>query len=105
MMRATTAFATYLDSLANFGIEPSLAGIEALCRALGGPQRGLPAIQITGTNGKTSTARMAGEILAAHGLMVGVYTSPHLESYTERILLDGKPIAPEAFEALGQAVS
>ncbi len=97
-------FATYLDLLANFGIEPSLVGIEALCQALDGPQRGLPAIQITGTNGKTSTARMAGEILTAHGLTVGVYTSPHLESYTERILINGQPLSSEAFEVLGRVV-
>ena len=104
MTRSKTGFAAYLDSLANFGIEPSLAGIEALCRALGGPQRGLGTIQVTGTNGKTSTARMAGEILAAHGLAVGVYTSPHLESYTERILLNGQQMGAEAFETLGRAV-
>ncbi len=101
MTTPAESFATYLDSLANFGIEPSLAGIQALCQALGAPENRLRAVQITGTNGKTSTARMLGEILQAHELSAGVYTSPHLESYLERFLIDRKMLGQAEFEALG----
>jgi dihydrofolate synthase/folylpolyglutamate synthase len=97
-------FAAYLDSLSNFGIEPSLDGIKALCDALGNPQASLAAIQITGTNGKTSVARMTGAILEAHGVSSGIYISPHLESYRERIIIRDQEISGEAFEALGDSV-
>ena len=64
---------------------------------LGDPQRSYPAIHLTGTNGKTSTARMIEALIAAIGLRVGRFTSPHLESMTERISLDGEPLGEEAF--------
>ena len=66
---------------------------------LGDPQRGYPAIHLTGTNGKTSTARMVEALIASLGLRVGRFTSPHLESMTERISLDGEPMSEEAFVA------
>jgi dihydrofolate synthase/folylpolyglutamate synthase len=62
---------------------------------LGSPQRSFPSIHITGTNGKTSTARMADSLLRAFGIRTGRYTSPHLHSVTERISLDGAPISAE----------
>jgi dihydrofolate synthase / folylpolyglutamate synthase len=62
---------------------------------LGSPQRAYPAIHLTGTNGKTSTARMIDSLLRAHGLHTGRYTSPHLETVRERISLDGEPISGE----------
>jgi dihydrofolate synthase/folylpolyglutamate synthase len=62
---------------------------------LGSPQRAYPAIHLTGTNGKTSTARMVDSLLRAHGLHTGRYTSPHLETIRERISLDGEPISEE----------
>ena len=62
-----------------------LARIEALLDLLGSPQRAYPAIHLTGTNGKTSTARMIDSLLRAHGLRTGRYTSPHLETVRERI--------------------
>ncbi len=64
---------------------------------LGDPQRTYPVIHLTGTNGKTSTARMIETLIVALGLRVGRFTSPHLESMTERISLDGEPISEEAF--------
>ena len=59
---------------------------------LGDPQRTYPVIHLTGTNGKTSTARMIDTLLRALGLRTGRFTSPHLESMTERISLDGEPM-------------
>ncbi|MCM4080618.1 bifunctional folylpolyglutamate synthase/dihydrofolate synthase [Paractinoplanes hotanensis] len=69
--------------------------IRDLMDVLGSPQRAYPAIHLTGTNGKTSTARMIDALLRAHGLHTGRYTSPHLETVRERISLDGKPISEE----------
>ena len=78
-------------------LEPSLDRIEAFAELLGDPQRAYPVIHLTGTNGKTSTARMIETLLGAIGLRAGRFTSPHLESMTERISLDGEPIDEEAF--------
>ena len=58
----------------------------------GSPQRAYPSIHLTGTNGKTSTARMIDSLLRAFGLRTGRYTSPHLETVRERISLDGEPV-------------
>ncbi|MFC5804245.1 bifunctional tetrahydrofolate synthase/dihydrofolate synthase [Streptomyces formicae] len=80
-------------------LEPSVARISALMDVLGEPQRAYPSIHITGTNGKTSTARMIEALLGAFELRTGRYTSPHVQSITERISLDGAPIAPERFVA------
>lgn len=76
---------------------PSLHRMRAICEALDHPERSLRAIHITGTNGKTSTARIATSLLMATGLKVGTYTSPHLESMRERIALDGEPLSPQGF--------
>lgn len=80
-------------------MEPSKDRIEALLDLLGSPQRAYRAIHITGTNGKTSTARMIDELVRAFGLRTGRFTSPHLTSLTERIVLDGEPVAPEVLAA------
>ena len=78
-------------------LEPSLARISALMDILGEPQHSYPSIHITGTNGKTSTARMIERLLLAFELRTGRYTSPHVQSVTERISLDGAPISAERF--------
>ena len=78
-------------------LDPTLDRIEAFMELLGDPQRTYPAIHLTGTNGKTSTARMIEQLIVALGLRTGRFTSPHLESMTERISLDGEPIDEEAF--------
>jgi dihydrofolate synthase / folylpolyglutamate synthase len=90
----------HLDALgidAMKSLEPSLHRIEALCEALDHPQRSAPAIHITGTNGKSSVARMATALLDTAGLNVGTFTSPHLVSVTERIALGGTPISEDEF--------
>ena len=78
-------------------IQPSLARISALMDLLGEPQRAYPVIQVTGTNGKSSTARMIASLLRAFGLRTGLYTSPHLLDIRERIEIDGAPLSPETF--------
>ncbi len=76
-------------------IEPTLDRILALTDALGSPQFSYPTIHLAGTNGKTTTSRMIDQLLAELGYRVGRYTSPHLESFTERISIKGEPISPE----------
>jgi dihydrofolate synthase/folylpolyglutamate synthase len=76
-----------------------LGRIQRLLDLLGDPQRAYPAIHLTGTNGKTSTARMIDSLLRAHGLHTGRYTSPHLETVRERISLDGEPVSEDRFVA------
>ena len=78
-----------------FGLRPGLEVVQALLTELGGPERKLPAIHITGSKGKGSVATMAAAILSAHGLRTGLFTSPHLASYRERARLDGREIGPE----------
>jgi len=78
-------------------LDPTLDRIEAFMELLGDPQRTYPVIHLTGTNGKTSTARIIETLIATIGLRVGRFTSPHLESMTERISLDGEPIGEESF--------
>jgi dihydrofolate synthase/folylpolyglutamate synthase len=76
---------------------PDLDRITDLLTLLGDPQLAYPSIHLTGTNGKTSTARMIDDLLRELGLRTGRYTSPHLESVTERIALDGQPLTDERF--------
>src|SRR5699024_4260332 len=78
-------------------LEPSLDRISALCTLMGDPQRAYPVIHLTGTNGKTSTARMIDALIRARGLRTGRFTSPHLASMTERISIDGKHVSEEQF--------
>jgi len=73
-------------------IAPTLDRISALTDILGSPQLAYPTIHIGGTNGKTSTSRMIDSILFEMGLRTGRFTSPHLESYLERISINGQPI-------------
>lgn len=78
---------------------PGLERIRAVCTSLGQPQRSAPAVHLTGTNGKTSLARMVTALLQAHGRVPGTYTSPHLQDVRERIRIDGRPLSADAFVA------
>lgn len=80
-------------------LEPSLDRIRAFTALLGDPQRGYPVIQLTGTNGKTSTSRMIETLVRALDLRAGRFSSPHLERMTERISLDGEPLTDDEFGA------
>jgi dihydrofolate synthase/folylpolyglutamate synthase len=76
-----------------------LSATRRAAELLGDPHLSYPVIHITGTNGKTSTARMIESIVRAHGLRTGLMTSPHLVTIRERIVIDGEPISPELFVA------
>ena len=76
---------------------PSLDRITRLAELLDHPERTAPAVHLTGTNGKTSTARMVASLLAAFGVGAGVYTSPHLQDVRERVALATRPISTEEF--------
>lgn len=90
-------YAELLDRAPENKMEPRLDAVQRAVDILGNPEKCAPVIHITGTNGKTSTARMVESLLLAHDLRVGRYTSPHLEKVTERISLDGQPVADETF--------
>jgi dihydrofolate synthase / folylpolyglutamate synthase len=78
-------------------VRPGLERMRMLVDLLGNPEASYPVIHITGTNGKTSTARMIDSLLRTFGLRTGRITSPHLASPTERISIDGEPISAERF--------
>lgn len=80
-------------------IDPTTERIAALVDIMGEPQRAYPVVHLTGTNGKSSTARMIESLLRARGLRTGLFTSPHLSSIRERIVLDGEPLSQERFVA------
>jgi dihydrofolate synthase / folylpolyglutamate synthase len=78
-----------------FGIRPGLEVISALLAELGHPERRFPALHVTGSKGKGSVAAMAHAILVAHGVRTGLFVSPHLESYRERMRIDAVTISPD----------
>lgn len=78
----------WIDGFIGEGIRPGLDRIRRLLTLLGNPERNYPIIHVAGTNGKTSTARIAAAIVAGHGLRSGLFTSPHLERIEERFQLD-----------------
>lgn len=80
-------------------IAPTLERIAALVDALGSPQLSYPTIHITGTNGKTTTTRLIDSLCYELGMRTGRFTSPHLESFLERISINGEPISPEGMIA------
>jgi len=86
-----------LHATLRFGIQPMLESVEDLIEECGNPDLCFDAIQIAGTNGKTSTARYAAAILRGEGLRTALYTSPELVSYTERMEVDGRPVTEGQF--------
>ena len=90
----------YLESLAGFGIKPGLERIKELLTELGQPQLNYKMIHVTGTNGKGSVCAMLSEILKYAGIKVGLFTSPHLVRYEERIRVNGEEIAARDFASL-----
>jgi len=78
-------------------LDPTLDRIAEFVELLGNPQQAQRTVQLTGTNGKTSTARMVETLLLGLGLRTGRFTSPHLETIRERIVIDGEPLDEEAF--------
>ena len=89
----------FLDSLEPIGWKLGLDRMEALCDELGRPQDRFETLHIVGTNGKSSVARMIAALLQTQGLEAGCMVSPHLSSWSERVLVDGRQIEPEPFAA------
>ena len=87
----------YLDDALIFGIKPSLIRIDKILELMGGPQKDCDHIHIVGTNGKTSTTIMLANILRKMGFKASYHISPHIDSYTERIWLDGSLISEDEF--------
>src|SRR5512146_1988348 len=94
----------YLDGLQplamRFGLERMVRALDAL----GHPERSFPILQVGGTNGKGSTCAMVAAALSAAGHRVGLYTSPHLVAFNERIQVDGAPISDAALAARVEAI-
>ena len=86
-------------------MEPRMEPMFRAMEILGEPQKACPVVHITGTNGKTSTARMIESLLQAHDLRTGRYSSPHLVSVTERIAIDGEPVDDETFVRVWDEIS
>jgi dihydrofolate synthase/folylpolyglutamate synthase len=90
----------FLVGLTKFGFNFGLQRIDCLLHLLGDPHRKLRVVHVGGTNGKGSTAMMAASVLEAAGYRVGLFTSPHLESYTERFLVNRVPITERQLASL-----
>ena len=82
----------YLFDLQHSGVKLGIERMQDLVKLLGHPQNQYPAIHIAGTNGKGSCSAILASILQKQGLKVGLYTSPHLEYFNERIKINGKEI-------------
>lgn len=95
--RVAEIYAEILTRAPEHKVQPSTQRVQDCLDMLGNPERSYRAIHITGTNGKTSTARMMEALLREKGLRTGRFTSPHLNSVRERISIDGDAISPEDF--------
>jgi dihydrofolate synthase/folylpolyglutamate synthase len=94
----------YLYGLQSYGIKPGLSRIIGLLGALGDPHRSFQVFHVAGTNGKGSTAAMLAAMLVKHGYRVGLYTSPHLIDFTERVRVDGTAITHAQAASLTESV-
>jgi dihydrofolate synthase/folylpolyglutamate synthase len=77
-------------------VQPRVERTRRVLELLDDPQKTYRVVHVTGTNGKSSTSRMIESLVRAHGLRTGLFTSPHLERFTERIMIDGEPAADGA---------
>ncbi|WP_405372781.1 MULTISPECIES: bifunctional folylpolyglutamate synthase/dihydrofolate synthase [unclassified Microbacterium] len=91
--RADAVYSALLERQGEQWVQPRVERTQRLLEMLDDPQRTYRVVHVTGTNGKTSTSRIAESIIRAHGLRTGLFTSPHLERFTERVMIDGEPIA------------
>lgn len=87
----------YVDRHIGLGGAPGLERMKSLLDLMGRPHEGYPIIHVAGTNGKTSTSRLATLVLVAHGLTTGTYTSPHLQHIEERLAVNGRSATSEEF--------
>lgn len=102
---AREAYAHILARAPEHDFEPTLDRVREACALLGNPEAAFRVIHVTGTNGKTSTARMIERLVRAHGLRTGRFTSPHLTTVRERIAIDGEPISAGRFVEVWQEVA
>jgi dihydrofolate synthase / folylpolyglutamate synthase len=89
----TSGWTAYLESLGAFGMRPGLERVRVLLEAVGRPQDAYRVIHVVGTNGKSSTTRYCEALLRAHGVLSGGYLSPHISGWTERVLVEGRPVS------------
>jgi dihydrofolate synthase / folylpolyglutamate synthase len=94
--RADAVYTALLQRQGEQWVQPRVERTRRVLELLDDPQRTYRVVHVTGTNGKTSTSRIIESLLRAMGLRTGLFTSPHLERFTERILIDGEPIADAA---------
>ncbi len=87
----------YIHSLLKFGIRPGLSGMDALLHLLGDPHRNMKYVHVAGTNGKGSTSTAISNILIDAGYKVGLYTSPYVTEFLERVQFCGKPVSQVVF--------
>lgn len=91
--RADAVYAALLARAGERWVQPRVERTQRVLDLLDNPQRTYRVVHVTGTNGKTSTSRLIESITRAYGLRTGMFTSPHLERFTERIMVDGEPVA------------
>jgi len=103
--RADAVYAELLTRQGEQWVQPRVERTARVLELLDDPQRTYRVIHITGTNGKTSTARMIESLLRAHGLRTGLFTSPHLVRFTERMLVDGEPMSDAAVADAWEEIS
>ncbi|MEX0151450.1 bifunctional folylpolyglutamate synthase/dihydrofolate synthase [Microbacterium sp. LMI1-1-1.1] len=94
--RADAVYSALLERQGEQWVQPRVERTRRVLELLDDPQRTYRVVHVTGTNGKTSTSRIIESLLRALGLRTGLFTSPHLERFTERILIDGEPVADAA---------
>ncbi len=98
----------YIDSFAKFrsngGFKPGLQRVTTALELLGNPEKEIKIIHVAGTNGKGSTSAMISSVLKQADYQVGLYSSPHLQSFTERFRLNGKPINIEDLELVTEKI-
>lgn len=87
----------YIHSLLKFGIHPGLSRMDTLLQILGNPHKNIKCVHVAGTNGKGSTSTAISNILIEAGYDVGLYTSPYVTHFLERVQYNGKPIDEKLF--------
>ena len=94
----------YIETTSWKDCRPGNSRMRALMKALGDPQNGMKFVHVAGTNGKGSTCAMIASVLQAAGYRTGLYVSPHLAEYNERICIDGRAISDSYFCSLAERV-
>lgn len=97
-------FFEWIDTFHKFGVKLGLERIKYICEKLGNPQNNYKTIHVGGTNGKGSVCKLLGSILKESKYKVGIYTSPHLERFSERIVVDGKEISEKDLSLIFQKI-